>query len=371
MQATDTTKPNLLIMASDKSSISDVDGDFSDGSTETAPTSPDIEAVETVFVDNGKLPTNVTKSLRRHKGTHFGSFYLRMGCVAFGVGSMIYSGLEFGQYFELNKSDSKCQNYMMALTPSVRMIFTFMQMYFIFLSSRMAVFNETLSSQFGLMHMIGTNLCVWLNVLVQETKHEILTFYDPDNKTISFKSIRAHQQFSGSYSNKAGQVPGHAQHEDEVFYVGGDTLNFTPSSLPYPDMYDSDEFLTTSPAPMSVHRRIARGLKGPYSIHECGRTTIIGNIVQDAAPFLFPCTIEYSLICAAICYVMWKSMAKRRTEKIAYKHAYRRTQYVRNLQDFKHAITEITFSHLISTSATIFICRYHTEMAPNHHIIIP
>lgn len=31
----------------------------------------------------------------------FGSFYLRVGAVAFGIGSMVYSGLEFGQYFEL------------------------------------------------------------------------------------------------------------------------------------------------------------------------------------------------------------------------------------------------------------------------------
>ena len=31
----------------------------------------------------------------------YGSFYLRVGAVAFGIGSMVYSGLEFGQYFEL------------------------------------------------------------------------------------------------------------------------------------------------------------------------------------------------------------------------------------------------------------------------------
>lgn len=31
-----------------------------------------------------------------------GSFYLRLGAVAFGIGSMVYSGLEFGQYFELS-----------------------------------------------------------------------------------------------------------------------------------------------------------------------------------------------------------------------------------------------------------------------------
>lgn len=36
----------------------------------------------------------------------------------------------------------------------------------------------------------------------------------------------------------------------------------------------------------------------------------MGSLVQDASPFLFPCTIEYSLICAAILYVMWKNISK-------------------------------------------------------------
>lgn len=39
---------------------------------------------------------------------------------------------------------------------------------------------------------------------------------------------------------------------------------------------------------------------------ECRRTNIMGNLVQTAAPFLFPCTIEYSLICAVILFEMWK-----------------------------------------------------------------
>lgn len=41
-------------------------------------------------------PLNVKK-----RGPRYGSFYLRVGAIAFGIGSMVYSGLEFGQYFEL------------------------------------------------------------------------------------------------------------------------------------------------------------------------------------------------------------------------------------------------------------------------------
>lgn len=66
---------------------------------------------------------------------HYGSFYLRMGAVAFGIGSMIYSGLEFGQYFELERN-TNCHNIMLALAPATRMAFIFIQMYFIFLNDK-------------------------------------------------------------------------------------------------------------------------------------------------------------------------------------------------------------------------------------------
>lgn len=48
----------------------------------------------------------------------------------------------------------------------------------------MRVTRHRVLAKFGLMHMIGTNLSVWLNVLVQETKHEILTFYNPEDNSI-------------------------------------------------------------------------------------------------------------------------------------------------------------------------------------------
>lgn len=60
--------------------------------------------------------------------------------LAFGIGSMIYSGLEFGQYFELERN-TKCHNVMLALTPATRMAFIFIQMYFIFLTNEVCVHN--------------------------------------------------------------------------------------------------------------------------------------------------------------------------------------------------------------------------------------
>lgn len=51
---------------------------------------------------------------------------------------MIYSGLEFGQYFELERN-TNCHNVLLALTPATRMAFIFIQMYFIFLNDEVGV----------------------------------------------------------------------------------------------------------------------------------------------------------------------------------------------------------------------------------------
>ncbi|KYM81239.1 Otopetrin-2 [Atta colombica] len=220
---------------------------------------------------------------------HYGSFYLRMGAVAFGIGSMIYSGLEFGQYFELEQN-TKCHNIMLALTPATRMAFIFIQMYFIFLNNeQMKVYRHRVVARFGLMHMIGTNLSVWLNVLVQETKHEILTFYNPENN-----SLRISHRLGSKGLHLGGHM--HSHHGE--------------------------------------HIRLPRGLKGPHHMFECRRTNIMGSLVQDASPFLFPCTIEYSLICAAILYVMWKNISKVGFTKPAtppgsrhHTHAYRKSPH--------------------------------------------
>ncbi|ETN67515.1 otopetrin [Anopheles darlingi] len=236
-------------------------GERSDSEDETLSSGPKM-----VQARRMSLSASATSRLQ-----HFGSFYLRMGAVAFGIGSMIYSGLEFGQYFELER-DTKCHNVLLALTPATRMAFIFIQMYFIFLNnevraSQIKVYRHKIVARFGLMHMIGTNLSVWFSVLIQETKHEILTFYNPENRTL---------RISHRLGNKM---------------------------MPPPPVV----------AESVAHLRVARGLKGPHNIFECRRSNIIGTLVQDASPFLFPCTIEYSLICAAILYVMWRSISRPQT----------------------------------------------------------
>lgn len=146
---------------------------------------------------------------------------------------MVYSGLEFGEYFEMT---DRCRSILAVITPALRMILTLAQMQFIFLTNKdIETGSYKMIQRFGFMHMVATNLCEWLYVLVEETKHEIH----------------------------------HLEHS--ILSSGNGTHNVT-EAMP------------------------------------CRRANIMGALLQNASPFLFPCTIEYSLICAVILYEMWKEV---------------------------------------------------------------
>lgn len=75
--------------------------------------------------------------------------------------------------------ETNCQNVLIALTPATRMVLSIMQMQFIFLNTKeFEMKHHKVIVRFGLMHMLATNLCEWLYVLVEETKHEIINLTD-------------------------------------------------------------------------------------------------------------------------------------------------------------------------------------------------
>nr|XP_023024623.1 otopetrin-2-like isoform X1 [Leptinotarsa decemlineata] len=162
----------------------------------------------------------------------FGSFYLRVGAIAFGIGSMVYSGLEFGQYFEGRNNPACYSNIIQAITPAMRIVLTLVQVQFIFLNNKDFEYNKHRRlARFGFMHMIACNLCEWLHVLVEETKHEIIHLEE------------------------------HSQNASRL----------------------------------TLSKKYCRG-------------NVMGSLVTNSSPFLFPCTIEYSLICAVILFEMWKQV---------------------------------------------------------------
>ena len=90
---------------------------------------------------------------------------IRLGAIAFGLGTLIYTGLEFVHFFEVISTTSFPQLFQVpmgcsswhilsGINPVLHMIFTFMQMYYLFMHSRLNINKNKIIAKFGLMHLL-------------------------------------------------------------------------------------------------------------------------------------------------------------------------------------------------------------------------
>lgn len=104
------------------------------------------------------------------------------------------------------------------------------------------------------MHMIAANLCEWLFVLIEETQHDI------------YKSARK-RQYNAARDNVSLS-------EADFQFLNSNTFRITKQ------LYE--------------HKV------------DCLQSNIMEPILIKSEPYLAPCTVEYSLLCAVILGLMWK-----------------------------------------------------------------
>ena len=93
-----------------------------------------------------------------------------------------------------------------------------------------------------------------------------------------------------------------------VTNVGGHGVNMPSASL---NNFTSFPPTAASPGHLIPSTSTSRHFDFSHLISLCNRTpNIMSKLLTDSGPFLFPCTIEYSLICAAVLFVMWKNISE-------------------------------------------------------------
>ncbi|KAL4713515.1 hypothetical protein ACJJTC_007753 [Scirpophaga incertulas] len=263
----------------------------------------------------------VARPIRRRKTSQnehsHGSFFLRIGAIAFGLGTMIYNGLEFGTFFEL-PLESPCYLILKGINPVLQMVFTFMQMYFIFMNSRLNIHRFKVIARFGLMHVVATNICVWIRTLVLESLKEITDYHvkNPQGvpgegvlgKVIRKHTLRHSGKVFGAATTAATTVSTvltSAKNTGEQF------LNaITSTTTAEPTTTSSTTYNSTEIFESFDNLNPAALIANIDNSTVCGRNPIMGTIVSDSAPYLYPFIIEYSLIGAAVIYVMWKHIGR-------------------------------------------------------------
>ncbi|XP_023948723.2 proton channel OtopLc-like [Bicyclus anynana] len=206
------------------------------------------------------------------KRTRYGSFYLHMGVAGFSVGSIIYSCLQFGEYFDLS---GDCQLFIVALKPALRIFFLVAQTVFIFsYTDVLDPMRGVVLDRFGLMHLIATNVCEWLNVIIQETRDDIV-------------AVAFDRPALLRYTNMTG--PSKLVMTEEIInttsledYING---NFTNSSE-------------------VIHANLTASIQ-PWS---CNVSDMITPLIRAMNPYLRPCGVEYSLLCSVIIVVIYNDI---------------------------------------------------------------
>ncbi|GFR96383.1 otopetrin-1 [Elysia marginata] len=156
------------------------------------------------------------------------NFYLRLGCLAFSIGSVTLDGFHIASYFETD-STTTCESFIFTIVYVLHLIFTFIQTFFLFKNHKLVIDKNKASVRFGLMHLLATNIAVWFVTAITETAEDY-------KQQDYFKSV-------ADGANRTGM-------------------------------------------PKSCYEDV--------------------TLARTASPYLFPCTIIYSIIAAGIIYRMYQ-----------------------------------------------------------------
>ncbi|XP_047741462.1 uncharacterized protein LOC108675669 isoform X1 [Hyalella azteca] len=165
------------------------------------------------------------------------SFYLRIGALVFGLVTLIFNGLEIAMHSTMRDD---CAQDVMFAHPIMQALFTFLQMHFLFVNSEVVVEKFGQIARFAFMHLVATNLAIWVRMVVWESANDWIR------------------------------------------------LNYGSS-----DLYD-----------MPWHAQKV------LHLHTCYHNNTLGRLWTGSQQQFFPFLIEYSLIAAAVTYIMWRNVGK-------------------------------------------------------------
>jgi len=229
------------------------------------------------------------------------SFYLRIGALVFGLGTLIFNGLEIAMHATMNNKN--CVDNVVIAHPILQALFTFLQMHFLFVNSTVIVERFGLFARFGFIHLVATNLSLWVRTIIWESASEWI-----------------HHVYTRSLETLPTTTSGVIKVPDSPLAFRDD-LAFRDRSIGDIGNYD----FTDDAASFQL------GLKGTcnssfpvstehvtqvISLYACFNDNTLGRLWTSSMPYLFPFIVEYSLIAAAVTYVMWRSVGQDKMHKL-------------------------------------------------------
>ncbi|CAF1015551.1 unnamed protein product [Didymodactylos carnosus] len=181
-----------------------------------------------------------------------GGLYMRIGIAVFSFGSLLHNVMILIKQVE---TSSQCINPLAICEKLLFIIFNFIQLFFMFKNSNIIIHNYRAAAYFGVMHVTITNICSWFHAIVTEASMEI--------------------------SEYSTETDGHSK----IFtQLKSDTSSSTITNL--------------------TNSSILCGYKN-YDAE------LITKTEHTFAPYLFPCTVEYTLMSFTLCFIIWQNLGRK------------------------------------------------------------
>ncbi|KAJ9590804.1 hypothetical protein L9F63_016190, partial [Diploptera punctata] len=210
-------------------------------------------------------------------------FYLRVGALAFGLGTLVFNGLEMAMH---SMMEGACLNDVVFVHPVLHGLFTFLQMHFLFVNSQVLVEKFGLAARFGFMHLAATNLALWVRLIIWES----------GNEWTYFVHLSQSSNVRGGVSNN---IPTPLQ------------LRGFPRSMV--TRQQRDLTFSSNVTSYYAYRPISdTHISQVVALHECLNTNSLGQLWTSSMPFLYPFIVQFSLIAAAVTFIMGQNVGRGR-----------------------------------------------------------
>lgn len=251
-----------------------------------------------------------------------GSLTLRIGSLIFGVGTFIYLLLQLVDFFQ-NGRESPCYHVAKGINVFLMLFFVFLQAFVIFTYPRLNLLWHQLINKYGTMHIVATNIILWIRTLIKESLEEIA-------------EIEHEHESARSINESEMQTLGHAHNE-------------------------CNQFLESIK-------------KSEHAEEACleFKNDILGKAIERTTPYLYPFIIEFALIGASVTFIMSSHIGKRPAHPEVVPNRVRKPNIKKFLEkkDFSHSLKGIIAGLVILTIALVNLTLFfgldvheHTEDA--------
>ncbi|EFO87834.1 CRE-OTPL-7 protein [Caenorhabditis remanei] len=227
-----------------------------------------------------------------HNGEGAGTLYLRLGALLFGTLGSVLWGCEIYLCFA-----GECVHRLVVSKHIAAIIFTFLQMHFIVCNSKITFHRSNHLASFGMMHCVAVNIWTWFSMCLVKAQVKRLKKQK--------KEMEYHKNSTDSYSSSSSSSSSSSEEEDELessTVLEGLVEAVVEKMKPMMSSYSSS---TSSYPTYSYNSTSNHTLLRMQSMARLG----------DFSSFLLTCLVEYSLIGAAVCFIIWKYMGATSIEE--------------------------------------------------------